>query len=77
MSTLPLGRGYHRSNLLTSPPVLWREDHLWNFSVLYLSNLVLLVHIIVENKKLPGFPGRIIFYFSACISFSQEVPSAC
>jgi hypothetical protein len=38
-----LSRGYQRSELLTSPPVFWHEEHLWNFGVLqrvHLSNLV-------------------------------------
>jgi hypothetical protein len=30
-STFPLCRGYRRSNLLTSPHVMWREEHLRNF----------------------------------------------
>jgi hypothetical protein len=40
---VPLSRGNQRSNLLTPPPMLWREEHVWNVSVLHrvhLSNLV-------------------------------------
>jgi hypothetical protein len=33
-STVPLHYSYKRNNLLTSSPVIWREEHLWNFSVL-------------------------------------------
>jgi hypothetical protein len=44
-STVPLSCGYQWSNLLMSPPMMWHEEHLLNFSVLQkeqLSNIVYL-----------------------------------
>jgi hypothetical protein len=46
-STIPLSRSYERSNLLTSPPVIWREKHLWNYSVLQRVHLYTLVHLFI------------------------------
>jgi hypothetical protein len=38
-SSVPLSYGYQRSHLLTSPPVMWREAHLWNVIVLHRAHL--------------------------------------
>jgi hypothetical protein len=49
-STVPLTCGYQRSYLLTSPPMMWREEHLWHFNVLQGVHLFNLIPLGWETK---------------------------
>jgi hypothetical protein len=67
---------FSRSNLLTSPPVMWRDEHLWNVSVLqrvHLSNPVsnssnnkrigILLHRTVRKCEIETLPPLNVYRF--------------
>jgi hypothetical protein len=70
-SIVPLRSGCQRSNLLTSPSMIWREEHLWTFSVLQRVHLSNLVSCVFDNILI-----SLHFNSQTCCLFNDAVISS-
>jgi hypothetical protein len=69
-STVSLS-GYQQSNLLTLPPVMWREERLWNFSVLQEYTFPILLQTKTQSCK-PNCTANGLSHFAVRKSFFVE-----